>query len=292
MSKSVRERSIVSSFDLNKIPVKIGYGFMVLALLAIAVAMLYPFGMTVFGSLKTREEIFVFPPTYFPHHLAWHNYSEGFAYVNIARAFGNTLILYAGNAASALLIPGLAAFSLAHMKIPYRKIVTMFFMSTLMIPSATYLIPNFLNLKSLGLLDSYWAFWLPAGASAFNILLLKSFFDGINKELFEAARIDGASELRCFFNIAAPLSLPVISTLLIFAFTATWNDWYWPSLVLSAKEKYPISSLVYYDIVTAQKLTWNVKFSVLTAIMIPPLIFFLIFQKNIMHGLNIAGVKG
>ncbi|MDI4644509.1 carbohydrate ABC transporter permease [Cohnella hashimotonis] len=292
MSKAVRERSIMSSFDMNKKSVMIAYGAMLALLLALAVTLLYPFGMTLFGSLKTKEEIFVFPPSYFPHHLEWGNYALGFKYVNLTRAFLNTLLLYAGNAFFALLIPGLAAFSLSQMKVPYRKTATLFFMSTLMIPSATYLIPNFLNLQSLGMLNSYWAFWLPAGANAFNILLLKSFMDGINKELFEAARIDGASELRCFVRMALPLSLPVFSTLLIFTFTATWNDWYWPSLVLSVKEKYPISSLVYYDIVTATMLTWNVKFSVLTAIMIPPLIFFIIFQKNIMHGLNLSGVKG
>lgn len=292
MSKAVRERSIMSSFDMNKKSVMIAYGFMLVALLALAVTLLYPFGMTLFGSLKSKQEIFVFPPTYFPRHLEWGNYAMGFKYVNLTRAFLNTLLLYVGNAFFALLIPGLAAFSLSQMKVPWRKTATLFFMSTLLIPSATYLIPNFLNLQSLGMLNSYWAFWLPAGANAFNILLLKSFMDGINKELFEAARIDGASELRCFFRMALPLSLPVFSTLLIFTFTATWNDWYWPSLVLSVKEKYPISSLVYYDIVTATMLTWNVKFSVLTAIMVPPLVFFIIFQKNIMHGLNLSGVKG
>lgn len=161
-----------------------------------------------------------------------------------------------------------------------------------MIPSATYLIPNFLNLKSLGLIDSYWAFWLPAAANAFNIMLLKSFFDGIHKELFDAARIDGASEVRCFFQMAIPLSIPVFSTLLIFAFTSTWNDWYWPSLVLTTQEKYPIASMVYRNIIESSIIPWNIKFSVLTIIMIPPLIFFLIFQKNIMHGLNLSGIKG
>ncbi|NWL87110.1 MULTISPECIES: carbohydrate ABC transporter permease [unclassified Paenibacillus] len=289
---SNRERSIMSSFDFKKRTVQIGYALMLLVLLALAVTMLYPFATTVFSSFKTNQEIFTFPPSLFPHQFQWSNYIEGFKYVDIIRPFINTLLLFGGNAVVSLMIVSLAAFSLSQMKLPFRKGITIFIMSTLMIPSATYMIPNFLNLQSLGLIDSYWAFWLPAGASAFNIMLLRSFFDGINKELFEAGRLDGASELRCFFRLAIPMSVPVFSTLLIFAFTSTWNDWFWPSLVLTSPEKYPLATVVYRDVIQSFVMTWNVKFSVLTVIMIPPLLFFLFFQKNIMHGLNLSGVKG
>jgi ABC-type glycerol-3-phosphate transport system permease component len=289
---SNRERSIMSSFDFKKRTVQLGYALMLLALLALAVTMLYPFATTVFSSFKTNQEIFTFPPSLFPHQFQWSNYVEGFKYVNLIRPFLNTLLLFGGNAVISLMIVSLAAFSLSQMKLPFRKGITIFIMSTLMIPSATYMIPNFLNLQSLGLIDSYWAFWLPAGASAFNIMLLRSFFDGINKELFEAGRLDGASELRCFFRLAIPMSVPVFSTLLIFAFTSTWNDWFWPSLVLTSTEKYPLATVVYRDVIQSFVMTWNVKFSVLTVIMLPPLLFFLFFQKNIMHGLNLSGVKG
>ncbi|MGG4106054.1 carbohydrate ABC transporter permease [Paenibacillus lautus] len=289
---SNRERSIMSSFDFKKRTVQIGYALMMLALLALAVTMLYPFATTVSSSFKTNQEIFTFPPSLFPHQFQWSNYVEGFKYVDLIRPFINTLLLFGGNAVISLMIVSLAAFSLSQMKLPFRKGITIFIMSTLMIPSATYMIPNFLNLQSLGLIDSYWAFWLPAGASAFNIMLLRSFFDGINKELFEAGRLDGASELRCFFRLAIPMSVPVFSTLLIFAFTSTWNDWFWPSLVLTSPDKYPLATVVYRDVIQSFVMTWNVKFSVLTVIMLPPLLFFLFFQKNIMHGLNLSGVKG
>ncbi|WP_409342643.1 carbohydrate ABC transporter permease [Paenibacillus sp. MBLB4367] len=289
---SNRERSIMSAYDFKKKPVRAGYLLMLLALLALAATMLYPFGTTILSSFKTKQEIFTFPPSFFPQQLEWSNYSEGFKYVDLIRASWNTLVLFAGNAIIPLLVVGLAAFSLSQMKLPARKGITLFFMSTLMIPSATYMIPSFLNLQSLGLIDSYWAFWLPAGANAFNIMLLKGFFDGINKELFEAARLDGASELLCFYRLAVPMSVPVFSTLLIFSFTSTWNDWYWPSLVLTTPEKYPVASVVYRNIVQSFNLSWNVKFSVLTVVMVPPLVFFLIFQRNIMYGLNLSGIKG
>ena len=149
-----RERSIMSSFDFKKRTVQIGYALMLLALLALAVTMLYPFATTVFSSFKTNQEIFTFPPSLFPHHFQWSNYVEGFKYVNLIRPFLNTLLLFGGNAVISLMIVSLAAFSLSQMKLPFRKGITIFIMSTLMIPSATYMIPNFLNLQSLGLIDS------------------------------------------------------------------------------------------------------------------------------------------
>jgi len=292
MSKTVRERSIISTFDLKRPQVAVGYGFMLLVLFLIALTMLYPFGLTIFTSLKTRQEVFTFPPTFLPKIPQWSNYKEGFRFISLGRPFLNTVIIYLGNAVIPMMIVGLASFSLSQMKVPCRRWIVLFFMCTLMIPGATYLIPSFLNLQSLGLIDSYWALWLPAGANAFNIMLLKSFFDGIHKELFEAARIDGASELRCFFRIAIPLSIPVFVTLLIFTFTATWNDWYWPSLILTTPAKLPIAPIVYQNIVKSTNLALNIKFSILSVVMLPPLVFFLIFQKQIMHGLNLSGIKG
>jgi len=289
---SPRERSIMSVFDFKKPFVLIGYGIMLISLAALAVSMLYPFGTTIFTSFKTKKEVFTFPPSFFPEQLQFSNYLEGFKYVDLNGAFWNTLILFAGNAIIPMIVVAFAGFSLSQMKLPFRKGFTLFFMCTLMIPSATYLIPNFLNLQSLGFIDSYWALWLPAGANAFNIMLLKSFFDGIHTELFEAARIDGASELRCFFQLAVPMSIPVFSTLLIFAFTYTWNDWYWTSLVITTPDKLPIAPVIYHNITQSANLALNTKFSVLTVVMIPPLVFFLIFQKNIIHGLNLSAVKG
>lgn len=292
MSNPARERSIVSSYDLKDPRVIAGYVLMVLALLAVAFTMLYPFGLTILSSLKTRQEVFTFPPSFLPAVPQWSNYEEAFRYLSLGRPFLNTLIIYIGNATIPMIVVGLAGFSLSQLKLPKRKFFVLFFMCTLMIPSATYLIPSFLNLQSLGLIDSYWALWLPAGANAFNILLLKSFFDGIHKELFEAARMDGSSELRCFFNIAVPLSVPVFVTLLIFTFTGTWNDWYWTSLVITTPEHLPIAPVVYHTIVKSTNLSMNLKFSILSVVMLPPLVFFLVFQKQIIHGLNLSAIKG
>ncbi|MBC8017306.1 MAG: carbohydrate ABC transporter permease [Verrucomicrobia bacterium] len=287
------ERGILSSFDFKHTAVKIGYTILCLVVGLIILSMLYPFVNTFFNSLKTTEEFFAFPTPFFPKHWLWSNYKEAVTIIPLLTFLKNTLMIFIGTASFALLFIGMASFALSHLHVPFKKWVTLFFLSTMMIPSATYLIPNYLNLQELGLLNTYWAFWLPAGANAFYLLLMKSFFDDIHKELFEAARIDGASEFQCFVRLAIPLAKPIIMTLLIFYFSNTWNDFYWPSLVMLDKSMYPLATGIYrYVIYPGSTIQWNVKFAILMLVMAPPLVFFLTFQKYITRGLNVSGVKG
>ncbi|EFM10060.1 binding-protein-dependent transport systems inner membrane component [Paenibacillus curdlanolyticus YK9] len=287
------DRGILSNYDFKKTSVKIGYGIMCLLIALIIASMLYPFLNTFLNSVKSTQEFFAFPAPFFPEKWLWHNYSEALTLIPIWTFLKNTLMIFVGTVIFALLFIGMAAFALSHLNVPLKKWVTLFFLSTLMIPSATYLIPNYLNLQELGLLNTYWAFWLPAGANAFYLMLMKTFFDGIHKELFEAARIDGANEFQCFVRLAMPLSTPIVITLLIFYFSATWNDFYWPSLVMLDKEMYPLATGIYkYVVYPNSTIQWNVKFALLTLSMLPPLVFFLIFQKYITRGLNVSGVKG
>ncbi|MGG1552609.1 MULTISPECIES: carbohydrate ABC transporter permease [Paenibacillus] len=289
------DRGIISLYDFKKSTVKIGYAGMVLVIVAIAVTMIYPFLNTFFGSLKTREEFFTFPPTFFPKHWIWQNYDDAFHAFDLPlfTFLKNTIFIYLGNTVFSLLFLGLAAFALSHLHIPLKRWVTLFFFSTLLIPPASYIVPNFLNLKSLGLINTYWAFWLPAAANAYYMLLLKNFFDGIHKEILEAARIDGASEFKSFLTIAVPLSTPIIGTLLMLSFSTTWNDFYWPNIVMTEKSMYPIATGIYrYVVYQNSVIPWSVRFAVLTMAMLPPVVFFLIFQKFIIRGLSVSSVKG
>jgi len=286
------DRGIISEFDMRNKSVVAGYAFMILVLLGAAVTMVYPMLMTIFSAFKTRQEMFVFPPTLLPKTWVWTHFGEAGEYFKLGKYMLNTLQIFVGNGLLGFLFCGMAAYSLSKLKVPLRKWFVLFFMSTLLIPPATYMIPNFLNLKSLGLLNSYWAFWLPAAANAFYLMLLKNFFDGLHKELFEAARIDGASELRCFLQLAVPLSIPVFTTLLIFTFTSVWNDWFWPSLVIQSEAKLPVASAVYKFVLNAARMPLPVKYAIMTMVMAPPVVFFLLFQKNITSSMNLGGVKG
>lgn len=289
------DRGIISSYDFKKGSVKFGYSLMILVIVAITAMMLYPFFNTFFGSLKTREEFFSFPPTFLPKNWVWTNYADAWTQFDIPLLtfLKNTIFIYVGNMAFSLVFIGLASFALAHLKVPFKKWVTLYFLSTLLIPPATYVVPNFLNLKSLGLINTYWAFWLPSAANAFFLLLLKNFFEGIHKEILEAARIDGASEFKSFLRIAVPLSTPIMGTLLILAFSNTWNDFYWPNIVMTEKSMYPLATGIYrYVVYPTSVIPWSVRFAVLTMAMLPPVIFFLTFQKFIVRGLTVSGVKG
>lgn len=286
------ERGILSSYDRRKSGNRIFFGVAFAAITIMVLSMLYPVLVTFFNGVKTREEIMQFPPTFFPGQFAWENYDQAFNFIPLLTFLKNTLFIFAGNLLATVLILGLAAFSLSRLNVPYKRFIYVFFLITLFIPPTTYIIPNFLNLRDLGLLNTYWAFWLPAGASAFYLLLLKNFFDGIHIEMFEAARIDGASEWRCFMQIAIPLSIPIISTLAIFVFASSWNDWFWPSLVMQEDATYPLATAIYKYVIQAQRLPINIRFAVLSMVMVPPVLVFLFFQKYIMRGLQIGGVKG
>jgi multiple sugar transport system permease protein len=290
--KPADDRAIMSRYDFKKFSVKIVYAIMVLCIFLISLSMLYPFINTFLNSLKTTQEFFAFPAPFFPSKWLWSNYPESLKILDVPLFFKHTMYIFVGNTIFSLTFLGMAAYSLSHLKVPMKKWITLYFLSTLLIPAASYLIPNFLNLKDLGLLNSYWAFWLPAGANAFYLLLLKNFFDGIHKELFEAARIDGASELRCFLGLALPLSVPIIITLMLLGFSTTWNDFYWSNLVMS-DDKLPLAAAIYKNIMYGgSTINWNIKFAILSMTLVPPAVVFLFFQRYIIGGLSVGAVKG
>ncbi|WP_438434827.1 carbohydrate ABC transporter permease [Gorillibacterium sp. sgz500922] len=286
------ERGIVSDYDLKRGSVKLGYGVMILFICIMVFSMLYPFLTTLFNGVKGNAEVNSFPPHFFPKEWHFENFHKAWVYIALPKFLRNTLYIFFGNMIVTTIVLGLAAFSLSRLNVPGQKYIYLFFMIALFIPPTTYIIPNFINLKDLHLLNTFWAFWLPAGASAFNLLILKEFFDGIHMDLIESGRIDGASEFRLFVQIAVPLSIPIFSTIAIFVFAGAWNDWYWPSLVLHNDSHYPLSTAIYKYVLNARRLDTNIKFALLSMVMLPPVLFFLFFQKYIMRGLHVGGVKG
>lgn len=291
MSKQ-HERGILSDSDLKKPLNRMVYGIMVLCILVMIVTMLYPILMTMFNGLKTNQEVNTFPPHFFPETWNWSNFKEGWEYINLPMFLKNTIFVFVGNLLMTIFVLGLASFSISRLKVPYYRAIYFFILMTLFIPASSYMIPNFVNLKDLGLLNTFWAFWLPAGASAYYFLLMKNFFDGIHPEIFEAARIDGASEVTSYIRIAVPLSVPIFATLAIFIFSGAWNDWFWPSLVLHSEEKYTLATAIYKYVINARSMDNSIKFTILFMVMVPPILVFLVFQRFIMRSVNLSAVKG
>ncbi|MHA6528826.1 carbohydrate ABC transporter permease [Paenibacillus sp. BAC0078] len=286
------ERGILSSSDLQKPGNKIVYGLMMLCIAVMAVTMLYPIAMTMFNGLKSNQEVNTFPPRFFPTEWHFENFGKGWNYIDLPMFLKSTLFVFGGNLLMTIVVLGLASFSISRIRVPYSKAIYFFILMTLFIPASSYMIPNFVNLKELGLLNSYWAFWLPAGANAYYFLLLKNFFDGIHPEIFEAARIDGASDLTSYLRIAVPLSVPIFATLSIFIFSTAWNDWFWPSLVMHTEDKYTLATAIFKYVINARSLDSSTKFSILFMVMIPPIFVFLVFQRFIMRSVSLSAVKG
>ncbi|HEX7057790.1 MAG TPA: carbohydrate ABC transporter permease [Bacilli bacterium] len=286
------ERGILSAHDLRKPVNKLVYALMILVITVMVCTMVYPILSTFLNGFKGRVEVNSFPPHLIP--VEWHpdNFGQGWHYIDLVLFLRNTLYIFAGDMVVTVLVLGLASFSLSRLNVPYRRAIHFFFLTTLFIPPTTYIIPNFVNLNDLGLMNSFAALWLPAGANAFFLLLLKSFFDSINMELFESARIDGASELKCFWQIALPLSVPIFATLAIFVFSTAWNDWFWPSLIMHSDDKYPLATAIYKYVIQARRLDLNIRFAILSMVMVPPIAVFLLFQKFIIRGLHLGSVKG
>ncbi|MFD2328553.1 carbohydrate ABC transporter permease [Cohnella sp. GCM10020058] len=285
------ERGIVSSYDMKKPLNRTVYILMCIVVAVMCVSMLYPIATALFNGLKANVEVNSFPPHFLPQEWHFDNYKKGWSFIDLPLYLRNTMLIFVGNMVVTVVVIGFAAFSLSRLDWPYRKAVYYFFLATLFIPPTTYIIPNFINLRDLHLMNTFWAFWLPAGANAFYLLLLKSFFDGINQELFEAFRVDGASEPRVFWQLAFPLSVPIFATLAIFVFATSWNDWFWPSMVMGG-EHYPLATAIKKFVIDARRLDLNIRFAILTMIMIPPIVIFLVFQRFIVRGLHLGGVKG
>ncbi len=301
-----RERTLISQADLAKPLVKVLYWGVFAILFFVTLTTFLPLVWGFMGALKTPREIFAFPPTLFPQPALnpfkwqWTNYIEAGKLINYGRYFFNTFVLAIGVWFFQLVPSAMAGYAISKLRIPFMRVITMLFFASLMVPFQAILIPLYLtvmdlpifhiNLLARGLGGGFLAIMLPAGVNAFNIFVFRTFFDQIPTDLVEAARIDGASEWRIFLSIVVPLSQSIIAVLTIFSFVTTWNDFMWPYIVLHYEEFYTIMVKLYYF----QKLgeiPWNIVLASLMLSTIPPMLAFLIFQRRIMQGIALSGLK-
>ena len=182
-------------------------------------------------SFKSFTDIMSYPPTFFPTAMTLENYAEMWTRLDFPRLLRNSLIFAGGVTALALVCDSLAAYALARFEFPGRNVVFILILVTLMIPGEIRLVPLFNLVEAMGLLNTYGGLILPRAADAFGIFFLRQFFLAIPRDLEDAGRVDGASELRIFRTIILPLSTPALVTLGLFIFMANWNDLLWPLIM-------------------------------------------------------------
>jgi multiple sugar transport system permease protein len=235
------------------------------------------------------------PMALFPHGFAFGNLREAWTGVEVDRYFLNTVILAFGSWASQIVVATTAGFALSVLRPRYARILTGLVLTTLFVPAVVLLVPLYIEIVHPPLIhhsfiDSYWAVWLPAGASAFNVVLVKRFFDNLPHEIFEAARVDGAGGFRLFSSIVLPMSRPVLGVVSVFAILASWKDFLWPLLVLTDPNEQPLS--VRLPEIQAQT-ELGVFLAALFIASLVPIIGFLIFQRSFLRGGGLGGaIKG
>jgi multiple sugar transport system permease protein len=292
------ERSIVSPIELRKRSVIIARWVIFAVLLVGTVGTIGPLLWMVSGALKPSIEIFRTPPEILPAAPQWDNFTKAWNQLNSLLYLANTVELAAGAVALQLLVSATAAFALSKLKPIFSNILLFFFLSTLMVPALAYLIPQYftvinLPIFNISLINTWWAIWLPEAANAFNIIILKSFFDTLPNELIEAAKIDGANAWQIFTRIVLPNSLPVLTVVSMFTIFATWKDFLWPLLVINDPNSLPISPALYQQgIAQTSYQPLNVLLAGFVIATVPPIILFLIFQRQIMRGVVTTGLKG
>ncbi len=290
-------RALVGKLDLKRPMVRAGYLIMMILLVVVALATLFPLLWVFISSVKSSVEIFQVPPSIWPQEFNWSSYANVWSKFNFLHYFGNTVVFILGIWIIQMLVITLAAYSLSKLKPPGHQLIMFGFLAALMVPGLAMMVPKYVILQDLplfgwNLLDSYWAFWLPAGANAFNILLLKTFFDGIPDDLIDAATIDGATELRTFWQILLPLSKPILATLTIFIFLGAWNNFMWPYIVISTTEKQPLMVAIYDSVFKSAVFAQNDIMAAITIAIIPPIVVFFVLQKYITQGITLTGIKG
>jgi len=235
------------------------------------------------------------PMAVFPNGIAWDNLGKAWNDVQISRYFLNTVWLALGSWASQMLVATTGGYVLSVLRPRYGRIVEGLVLSTMFIPSIVLLVPLYLTildppLLGQSLINSFWAVWLPAGASAFNVLLVRRFFDTLPREVFEAARMDGAGPYRIFALIVLPMSKPILGVVSVFAIIASWKDFLWPLLVLKEPSIQPLSVRLP---AIAGSTELGVFLAALAIATLIPVLLFLLFQRTFLASAGLGGaVKG
>lgn len=267
--------------------------FIYLALSIIALAMLFPLLWLFSTSLKSPgEDIFSFPPQLIPTQPTFANFRTVWQSYPFGRYLFNSILVAVLTVGLNLLFCSLAAYPLARLNFPGRDLIFALVVSTIMIPFQIVMIPLFVLTVNLGLRNTYLGIIFPSLASAFGIFLLRQAFQGVPKELEEAARMDGCSELGLWWNIMIPAIRPALVTLAIFVFIGSWSDFLWPLIVLDPGSNYDTLPIGLANLVEGWTLDWRLIAAGSMLSIAPVLLLFILAQKYIIPTDIGSGVKG
>jgi multiple sugar transport system permease protein len=256
----------------------------------------FPFLWLISSSLKDSAEIYALPPRIIP--TVWHfdTYPNMLDLVPFFDYVKNSLVLCIGTILINLAISTTAAYSLSILKPRFGRVILLFFLASMMVPFEATLIPMFVMMVDFPIghhnfINTFWALWLPFSAWALVIYLTKIAFDRIPRDLVDAARIDGASDLRIYVQIVLPLSRPILAASSIIIFTAVYNQFIMPLAMLPSPEKWT-ATIGLYSMQFGGTTPWNQVMAGAVLTTVPPLLIYLLFQRYIMQGISLTGITG
>ena len=246
------------------------------------------------SAITPTQDTLRYPMALWPHGTDWANLKTAWVDIDLKLYFWNTVVIALGSWATQMLVAVTGGYALAILRPRGSRILYSLVLATMFVPAVVLLVPLYLTVLDLpfthwNLVNTYWGAFLPAGASAFNVALVKRFFDNLPREIIDAARVDGCGDVRLFFHIVLPMSRPVLGVVSVFAVLAAWKDFVWPLVVLPDPAKQPLS-------VRLPRLANVTELDVMMAALLIscalPIAFFLVFQRLFLRGGLEGAVKG
>lgn len=276
----------------RRMSVRVGRGFLYFLTVIVMVSALVPLWWMITTSFKTMEDSFRWPPSFFPQPVTTEAYVEVIQGGNMPRYLMNSSVYSVVGAVFAILFATLSGYTFAKFQFKGKRVLFMLVLATMMIPGQVTLIPVFLILKELGWYNTYLALIVPGLGNAFGIFLVRQFALGIPDDILEAARIDGAGELRIFATIFAPLCIPIIGTEVVLEFMGRWNDLFWPLIVTNGDHLRTVQIAMKTIAVSGYVTYWNQLCAAMFLSFIPIFIIYIFFQKYFTQGIALTGTKG
>ncbi|AQP47575.1 sugar ABC transporter permease [Tessaracoccus aquimaris] len=250
-----------------------------------------PFVWMVLGSFKTSSELRQVPPTWLPEHPTLDNFTSLFSRLSFGTYFANSTLVAVAVTVGNLLFCSMVGYALAMLNFRGKKVIFALILGTLMIPGVVTFVPLFVLVANMGLVNTLPGLILPFLVGPFGVFLMRQFIMGLPRDLVEAARIDGAGEVKIFLRIILPLLGPAMATLGILTFLGSWNNFLWPLVVAQTNNSYTLPvALALYS--TGQNQTeYGLLMAGATVVVLPVLVVFLIFQRHFIQGIATTGIK-
>jgi multiple sugar transport system permease protein len=258
-----------------------------------AMLFLFPFVWMVVSSLKRDIDVFRLPVEWIPDPVSFFGYERVWTgNYPITQFMGNSVIVAVCRVFGEVLTASLAAYAFARMEFRFKNLIFVMYLATMIIPHQMLLVPRFILYQEIGIHDTLWALILPGMFTVFGTFLLRQFFMGIPKDLTDAAKMDGASELQCYYQIVMPLAKPAIASLMILAFVWSWNDYETPLVMLTSEEIFtiPIGLTRYMD--EGGGMSPSLAMAGAVSSIVPVIVVFLILQRQFIQALTRTGMKG